>query len=133
MEELKFRAWDNTRNEYLSAGKVFIPIYPSKNPESNSALNLDTSNFLAAEGRMVIEQFTNQKDDEGKELYTDDIVCISGSGNCIVGISPLYGVTYTCIADDALSTCAHDVIAEQESIFLIGNTHQNTELLKGKN
>ncbi len=32
MREIKFRAWDKSRNEYLSAGNVFISVNPGSRP-----------------------------------------------------------------------------------------------------
>ena len=131
MKELKFRglAVDGVMAYgYLAKDKEGTTAYWDEYsqricwyPESGGSSNAPVKNG-------TVGQFVWMEDDEGKELYTGDIVCISGSGNCIVGMSPIHGVTYTCIADDALSTCANDVIAEQESIFLIGNIHENPEL-----
>ena len=130
MKELKFRAWDSRNDEMVYSDKddcFYINkkgvIFMYTIPKSESGLQIIYHHSY------TVMQSINLKDDEGKELYTGDIVCISGSGNCIVDISPIHGVTYTCIADDVLSTCAHDVIAEQENIFLIGNIHQNKGLL----
>jgi hypothetical protein len=33
MRKLEFRAWDNARGEYLSAGKVMIQVLTGKNPK----------------------------------------------------------------------------------------------------
>ena len=132
MEELKFRAQQYNHGKHgFQYGS-----YATDNKDYHAIIKENKSNpcemYNVTINPDTLGQYTTLKDDEGKELYAGDIVCISGSGNCIVGISPIHGVTYTCIADDALSTCAHDVIAEQENIFLVGNIHENPELLGEK-
>ena len=128
MRDIKFRSWDKHREEYLSAGKVFIPIYPSSTPKTCKELNLDTSNFLCATGRMVLEQFTGMKDKFGKDIFEGDIV----SSDYYL---PDQKSVATIKFEQEDNWCRFGFDSGEQDAFrfgnltVIGNIHQNPELL----
>ena len=136
--EIKFRCWDNVRNEYLSSGKVMIQVLPGRTPKAADGLYLDTSNFMCADGRMTLEQFTGLIHCDGEvakagdhvgdwdQICVGDRFLVDGIGVCHIVICPFYGVCF----DDG-GNCGPvpviDCIAENDRMELIGNIHENKD------
>jgi len=123
---IKFRAWclDNKWMEecfYLQAHNGVIFDTPSK--------TYDTPNIEIEENpNLVVMQFTGLTDYENIDLYEDDIVCVEGSGNCVVKMCPYYGVVF--VNGDGYEQPVVDCLSEQDQYRRVGNIHQNSDLLK---
>ena len=138
MRVIEFRCWDSARGEYLSSGKVMIQVLTGKNPKTPDGFHLDTSNFMCAEGRMILEQFTGLFYCNGRiiqaegplcgwdKIYAGDKFNVSGIGVCSVVIDPFYGVCF-CDGGDCDPVPVIDCIAENEDIIYIGNIHEETK------
>ena len=126
MRQIKFRAWNN-KHKYMDDtvfirtcdGAVFdVPSVRFDTPNTEVELSND----------LLIMQFTGLTDIYGAEIYEGDIVSVPGTGNCEVKISCYYGVVY--IDSDGYDFPHADCVSEQDYPTIIGNIHQNPELLK---
>jgi len=127
MREIKFRAWDKVNECWL------VDIFVYNDGSVWSCEDIDGYNLLHEEFSIDIIQYTGLKDKNNngdKELYENDIVYIAGTGNCIVSICPILGVSFRSIEDGNSVEAAHDVLMECDLGELIGSVYENPELLK---
>lgn len=114
MREIKFRAWDNGAKMYQTMAPM---------------INIHTGEISNLPGRFILEQFTGLLDKNGKEIYEGDIV------SQFIGKSYYTGpavVKYTITEYH----CGYYIrglelgIERCETCEIIGNIHENPELLK---
>lgn len=77
----------------------------------------------------TVAQFTGAYDGNSNEMYINDICHVDGLGYCVVKVCPFYGVIFDDQKGQEIPII--DCMAENDSFTIIGNAHQNPELLKG--
>lgn len=123
--EIKFRAWDKEYKEY--------------NHESPIALSLEGELYAVwayhpqkiTSNRYVIEQYTGLKDKNGKKIYEGDII------TAFVGVVQVvycqeWGQFVFAQKDGSIGTCEDFVHWSSRDVEVIGNIHENPELLGGE-
>lgn len=112
----KFRLWNTIDKCFVKEDSLRIV------PEllTKVLLGLDT-NYIA-------DQWLGIKDHNGVEIYENDIVHIAGTPNGVASINSFLGVIYRDHNDEFISH--YDAIAENDPPTVVGNIHQNKDLLK---
>ena len=136
MRTIKFRA-KNLDGEWVCGFYV---------EEERQTINgFEKKHFIVNDGYDYVKpdtvgQFTGLYDKDGKEIYEGDIIkytheiCIEdGSGTYVGAVSFCEGVF--CLHEDSDCTVATVIYESEEygGICVIGNIHDNPELLKGGN
>lgn len=127
MRELKFRAWDKNDIEYVDGvGELYVDI-----------LEVGTKTFRIEQmcpGRYVIEQYTGLKDKNGKEIYGGDIIRICRSYG--YGFLPKGAVAVVSYDENE---CCYKLkkqgefrLTSKKMVEVIGNIHENPELVEGE-
>lgn len=133
VREIKFRAWSINNNCYVS---IDIHATPLRYNPSTGQMYYDGLNVTS---QYIMEQYIGRKDckrtkefPEGQEIYEGDIVkCKTQVGHikfdyCTVVYCSQYA-SYKCATNrDTFTGLTH----HYENIEIIGNKHENPELLK---
>ena len=136
MREIKFRAWDNRENRWMTADEIMerVLVNPSWDGKQFQ-IDEKSANGLARDIGYSFElmQFTGLKDKNGKEIYEGDVVTWR-----IMGISRTAPIYYD--EDQASFWMGNDVTGQGGLILndwmrgeyeVIGNIYENPDLLKG--
>lgn len=128
--EIKFRAWDESRNEMISQFGLLKENMPQLiQHEEDGYIFCGHSQENDDWCEPILMQYTGLKDKNGKEIYEGDILSGHSDGNVRVEWSNANG-GWDCIFSDE----ANISISEMCSWFgnnaqVIGNIYENPELL----
>lgn len=132
MRELKFRVWSEEDREYRTDCKLRYLF--------TSPTGLPSTVYNDEGDRFDIEQYTGLKDKNGKEIYEGDIVASSYFGKDRILKVVFYEGCF-CLCETRLEIpCAGFVyyfrqgsrFRPQDDYEVIGNIHENPELLEEK-
>ncbi|KZU45388.1 YopX family protein [Lactiplantibacillus plantarum] len=139
---IKFRAWDKQEKRMLVVYRISFD-GPIEGAQVHCYLDdrgSEGSTEYSYDGDgLILEQYTGLKDVNGKDIYEGDIVSVfNEDGNyyndviewCIKYNYPAFDLKYHSYlyASNAFSEIMN---AGVENIKVIGNVHENPELLKG--
>ncbi|EMW1595130.1 hypothetical protein AAEM65_001582 [Campylobacter coli] len=144
LKDFDFRIWDNTEKRYLN--EIELHKY-DKSPVEAGATFTETDRineveFVKNKNDLEIELFTGYYDDKGNKIYIGDII------ECLVSTNEKNSdIFYEIICFDMeLGLCSklsngdggylfdlrrHKNNKTIEDVYVVGNIHENKELLKG--
>ena len=127
MREIKFRAFNETRNEWF----YFVIEPTDKNLESTISFGSPVWRFLKKEGLSHWGQFTGLADKHGKEIYEGDIIRIQYEGGPLIGSVKFEDGWFGFQVQETENIPQHfSPFGIQDKPEVIGNIYENPELLK---
>lgn len=132
----RFRVWHTELGRYLKDNEFYInpdgsvysafESYDNKNIRTNYIENFSRDDF--DEGYIIVEQYTGLKDKNGKEIYEGDIV----EYDWYIRNDKSYKVKERVVFDDMGARLGNNRIRNCSNVEVIGNIHENPDLLEEK-
>ena len=135
MRDIKFRAWDNLEKRM----RKVVSLHWQGDKLVSAGLEGDNEP-IPIERRLVIEKFISLKDENNKNIYAEDIVEVKHSD----WTEPTIHVVKWCgdekypafnlkpELDEAVNSIALVAQSDFFSVKVVGNIHENPELLEEK-
>lgn len=131
MRTLKYRAYIKPLKRYAEKYETIL-FHHQCNMEPSWTVNISPEEYYGDED-LVIEQFTGLLDRNGKEIYEGDIVYDIYTGDEIFIVSWDKDKASFMLADTADYPMAYfDEFEPGKDLEVIGNIHENPELLEGE-
>lgn len=133
----RFRVWHTELGLYLKDNEFYInpdgSVYSAFESYDNKIRKTDyIENFSRDdfdEGYIIVEQYTWLKDKNGKEIYEGDIVEYDWY---ITSNKTVYRTKEQVVFDDMGARLRNDRIRNCSNVEVIGNIHENADLLEKK-
>ncbi|WP_318766741.1 YopX family protein [Lactiplantibacillus carotarum] len=120
---IKFRVWDKILNEYRVLGVNTDSNNLGLGFEVSGGIGSNVTTMYYSVGD-VVEQYTGLKDKNGKEIYEGDILENRKYRSIVKFASGKF------LADVVGTISRFDLIGETHGSKVIGNVHENTDLLE---
>lgn len=140
MRELKFRAWEIEDKKYYPVIKLRFDSQVGKPDSAELWLSRYANEIADIPEQIELEQYTGLKDKNGKEIYDGDIIqeTLGFDVDSIDGTfryKVIWNEDMLCWSLEYIGNeSIHDDLYECNStVEVIGNIHENPELLEEKN
>lgn len=126
MREIKFRVWDKTADKFRD-----LMVYDVKNGKVVVRFPIET----LKKGEYQLEQYTGLKDKNGKEIYEGDIAKFKNFNNKLMVGEIKYSTEDAMFRLEYTNNSGYQDwdYASRFNLEIIGNIHENPELLEDKN
>lgn len=121
MREIKFRAWDKSRNEMLEVYEIWFTFATNRQRKTLSEPSYSTSTGNHSFESDCLMQYTGLNDKNGKEIYEGDILHNAGSVAVVSFKDGAFGVGEFRFPLDKFAGKNKEVI---------GNIYENPDLVK---
>ena len=126
--EIKFRAWDKEYEEYMNGYDVLLK-YNGSVISRYALVTFDTDMPV----NVIIEQYTGLEDKNGKEIYEGDIVLDYYDGDDAFVVEwDKDTASFRLTGTDNIASVSFDNFYSDKDLEVIGNIHENPELLGGE-
>lgn len=123
--EIKFRAWESKEKRW--AAHRIMPVL------KGLIERLTLKDCLPISGRLIIEQYTGLKDRHGTEIYEGDIVLDYYDGeDAFIVEWDKDTASFILVGADHIASVSFDNFDADIDLEVIGNIHENPELLGGE-
>lgn len=123
MRDIKFRAWNTITERYH---------YNIQNVHDEEFS--DSFQNILDDDELIVEEFTGLKDKNGVEIYEGDIVQYGEDKDFIFVVIFKYGCFYAhnILGEKFMTDSLLGSLVMSEKVSVIGNIHENPELLEEK-